>query len=186
MKSIEIKLKKTKLAFVWLTTMGGFFYLGQWFLVSGLDSNLPSSRLLYILMGITLLLISVSILPFGLRLMNKAPGLIIDRNGLTDHSGAWQNGFVAWSDIKAIEVTQPEHVTMMYIILADPEKYLQSRIKIRRVFARMGDRFGYPSPFGIVIGNLNIEIAELVNLVDQYWGDFHQRSDVTVISAEEV
>ncbi|GGX14738.1 STM3941 family protein [Undibacterium macrobrachii] len=186
MESVEISLKKGKLTFLWLAMMGGLIFMGWWFITSGQEANVLVLRLFHVAMGVLLLLIAATLLPFGLRLAIKTPGLIIDKHGLTDHSATWQNGFLAWSDIKAIEVAQPEQTAMMFIVLFDPEKYLQSRTKIRRFFARTGNRFGYPSPFGIVVGNLNIEFAELVKVVEQYWGDYHQRSNVARNSTEEV
>lgn len=184
MESVEISLKKGKLTFLWLALTGGVVFMGGWFLTSGQEAHVVGLRFFHITMGVLLLLIATILLPFGLRLVSKTPGLIIDKRGLTDHSATWQNGFAAWSDIKAIEVVQPEQTAMIFIILFDPEKYLQSRTRIRRVFARMGDRLGYLSPFGIVVGNLNIEFAELVKVIEQYWGDYHHRSDITRISEE--
>lgn len=157
--------------------------IGLWFLTMASDSTAAVLKLIFIALGVFILLVVVMTTPFTLmRLANKAPGLIIDERGITDHSAILSNGFVAWSDIKAIEVGQPEQTTMLFVVLFDPEKYLRTRTRVRRVLARLGNRVGYPSSFGIVIGNLNIEFSELVTQIEKYWGDFSQRADIEKIS----
>lgn len=186
MQPIEIRLKKGKLAFVLFMLSGLLIPMGLWFFTSGLEATMVGEQIFFLGIGVPILIVTALLVPFGLmRLANKAPGLIIDEHGLIDYSAAFPNGFVAWSDIRAIEVAQPEQTTMMFIVLFDPEKYLKTKSSIRRAFARIGDRFGYPSYFGIVIGNLNIEFAELITVVEQYWGEYQQRANTAETPVEE-
>ena len=80
---------------MWLMLTALITPMGLWFLTMAFGSTVAVLKLFFILLGVSLLIIVSIVTMFTLmRLANKAPGLIIDERGVTDHSAILSNGFV--------------------------------------------------------------------------------------------
>lgn len=101
------------------------------------------------------------------KLVDRAPGLVLDARGLTDNFSAVAAGFVPWADITGYEIRQVQRQRVLYILLDAPERHIARMPPIRRVLLRANMRFA-PSPVGIASSGLAIGFDELVVLVAGY------------------
>jgi hypothetical protein len=122
--------------------------------------------------GIGLLAMTMGVagvLGVGRKLFDGRPGLVLDEHGLTDNSSLFSAGFVPWSDITGVSVraVHGSNQKILYVLLADPERFIAKFGPVRRLAMRAGLKFG--SPVGITSGTLQIGFDEMVALVQKHF-----------------
>lgn len=70
---------------------------------------------------------------YGIRKFgNKEAGLILDENGITDHSSASSIGFIPWSDITNITRLEIMNIITLMIHVKNPEEYINKAKGLKR------------------------------------------------------
>jgi hypothetical protein len=88
-------------------------------------------------LGIVSALFGVAGVVFGVRKsFDKAPGLILNAEGMVDNSSAVAAGFIPWSEITGLSIFQIHTQRMLVIHLADPAKYIERGSAIKRSLNR--------------------------------------------------
>ena len=100
------------------------------------------------------------------KLSDKKPGLIIDKNGITDNSNASSIGLIEWSDISEIKTSQVMSTKFIMIEVINPEKYIEKakngmKAKLMRANMKM-----YGTPLSITSNTLNYNFEELEKLIE--------------------
>ena len=166
-KQIEIPLSKKKMM---LTFLGAcvFVILGILFVLN------PEKYTSIIIRNHNIILVSgiSSILFFGLvaisifrKLSDKNAGLIINSEGINDNSSGVSAGFIPWSDIEEIKISQVVNQKFLMLIVNNPEDYL-NKIKnpLKRNAMKMNLK-SYGSPISISSNALQTNFEDLEKLL---------------------
>ena len=90
----------------------------------------------------------------------KTPGLIIDEEGITDHSNIASLGFIPWGDIQVIkEVKGDFNRTLIAVIVKNPQDYIHKSQKMAAGMQFQYQQFG--SPILISPASLECDFKEL-------------------------
>ena len=166
-EQIEIPLSKKKMV---LTLLGaiGFIVIGLWFIINPPKISNP------IFGNPTVIFISglASILFFGLvaitisrKFSDKTPGLIINRQGVTDNSSGVSAGIIPWTDIQEIRVSQVMNQKFLMFIVGNPQEYLEKVTNpIKRNAMKMNYKT-YGSPISISANALQTDFENLRSLL---------------------
>lgn len=172
MQKIVIPLSKSKIVFL-LAASVSFVLVGVW--LFGMDAaEIASGRRFdnpIVVHGIGL----VSMLFGGLcafaiarKLIDPAPGLVLDARGLTDNTSALSAGFIPWSDIIGFEVRRIQRQRILYVLLDDPHAFVSKFGPIKRMLLKANMRMS-SSPVAITSNALSISFDELTALVERHF-----------------
>jgi hypothetical protein len=113
-------------------------------------------------------LLSVGCTAFVIRrLVDKRPGLVLNSDGMTDHSSYVAGGFIPWSDIAGFGMYQVKRTRVLTILLRDTEHYISRGGPIKRALNRANTRL-VGSPLSISSSTLKIKFDDLRELLESY------------------
>jgi len=105
---------------------------------------------------------------FGVRkLFDSSPGLVLNRQGLTDNSSGISVGFVPWSEVSRIEEFQIQKQKFISIFVANPGKYMDLGNVLQRK-ARRANLKMCGTPISISSKALKIRHNELQSVLEEY------------------
>ena len=170
---IAFKLKKAKMILICLifSAIISLLIFLMWFFV-----HYPSTRLRYrtyaiiIISSLIIALSFIQTLNLFLRLIfDRRIGLILNKNGITDHSGILSVGFIPWSDIISLNFSDKTLFlgfrTSVYITI---ELYDQSKFDNRGNFFSKFSRFICEDTIAINATLLTNKHDELLSLCQKY------------------
>lgn len=180
-EQIEIPLSKKKML---LTFLGAciFVIFGILFILN------PEKYTSFIMRNSNLILISgiASILFFGLiaisifrKLSDKKSGLIINHEGINDNSSGISAGFIPWSNIEEIKVSQVVNQKFLIIIVNNPEDYLNKIKNPLKRNAMILNYKSYGSPISISSNALQTNFENLEKLLIEKMKTFKQYKTTT-------
>lgn len=100
------------------------------------------------------------------KLFNRKPGLIIDKDGILDHSSAFSGHLITWDAITGLRVGQYKSTRFILIDLADPEAFISSMSGIKKALVQANHRM-FDTPASIASTNLDCSFEELFHLISQ-------------------
>ena len=173
-KQIEIPLSKQKRL---LTLLGSIVFvgLGIWFLINPprISNPIFGNPTLIFTVGLA------SILFFGLvavtifrKFSDKKPGLIINRQGITDNSSGVSAGLIPWTDIQEIKISQVMSQKFLMFIVSNPQDYLDRVTNPLKRNAMKMNHKTYGSPISISSNALRINFNELQNLLVEKMNEY--------------
>lgn len=166
MNKIEIPISKTKISLLLLGAMifvifGILFILFPDKFISTIFRNPQTIRIA----GIAAVLFFGAAGVYGLRkLFDKAIGLTIDENGITDKSNASSVGLIEWNDIVEIKTEQVMSTRFLLIFISNPEKYLERVNGFKRKLMQ-GNMKMYGTPLSITSNTLRYNFDDLERLL---------------------
>ncbi|MGT2832276.1 STM3941 family protein [Streptococcus halotolerans] len=78
------------------------------------------------------------------RIFRTHPLLIIDEQGITDHSSALAIGFIPWKDIENIEIRHMFNQIFISVEVTSHEAYLAKMTPLQRHATKANLKMGYP------------------------------------------
>jgi hypothetical protein len=170
--SIEITTSKTKLIRLMLASVV-FVALGAWFIIS--PATFKTSRFsgtlgLFLIraVGIAAVVFFGACLLFMIKKWgDKKPGLIIDEEGITDHSSAIPAGFIPWSDITNIVEISIYKNRLLLIKVKDPSIYINRQTGFLKRKAVEYNYKNYGTPIAIGAQSLQYSFDELKSLLQK-------------------
>lgn len=176
MEPLKIRLRKARLAGSLLGLLAVLLALGIWALTvegSVLVAERGSLTLVRVL-GITLLLVGVLMTAFVLpRLISPLPALVLDETGLLDNATILGSGYAHWCDIREFHFAEAERQRMLFVVLNQPDQYLERLPKMKRILGRARERRGDPSFFSVPIKHLAISENDLSDHLVRYMSAYH-------------
>lgn len=172
MNKIEIPLSKTKniLLLIGATifvTFGVLFIITPDTFISTLYSNPHVIRIV----GIGAVLFFGTIGVYGLRkLFDTRMGLIIDENGIFDHTNASSIGLIKWTDIREIKTEQIASTKFLLIYIVNPEDYLERGKGFKRTLMEGNNRM-YGTPLSITSVSLKCNFNDLERLINGFFSN---------------
>ncbi len=167
---IEIPLSKAKLLF----GLGGsmiFVILGVLILTKApfVSDNTVFSKIV----GVASILFFGGVLIYGIRKMfDKRAGLIIDEQGITDHSNATSIGLINWSDITAINTRQVMSTKFLLINVQNPEAYIEkAKTGMQRKLMQVNMKT-YGTPISITSNTLNYDFNKLEEILQERFAEY--------------
>lgn len=98
----------------------------------------------------------LSVIVITWKLFDNKPGLIIDKNGITDNTNATSIGLIEWDDITGIEVQQVVSTKFLILHTNNPDKYIK---RAKNYFLRRAMEMNiktYGSPISVTSNSLKI------------------------------
>lgn len=131
----------------------------QWFIKS--DNTLVATIAGYVL----LVFFGLFALLFGKRLLDKTPGLVVDKEGITDYTGGASAGKLRWEDVRQLDVIEIEGQKFIRILLRNPLEYLeQEKDPFKKRIKQINFRL-YQTPFCIAARSLQVDFEELYRIL---------------------
>lgn len=173
-EQIEIPLSKTKMM---LTFFGSLLFvgLGLWFLIN------PPKSTHWLFGNPTVIFIAgiASVLFFGLvavtifrKFSDKKPGLIINKQGITDNSSGVSAGLIPWTDIQEITISQVMNQKFLMFIVRNPEFYLDKVTNPLKRNAMKMNYKTYGSPISISANALQTNFDDLHKLLIEKMNEY--------------
>ncbi len=121
------------------------------------------------IMGGLSLLLGLAGLVLGVKQsLSRQPGLILDENGLYDHTSASGAGFVAWSAISRIEPYALMNQPFIGVDLYDPAEWLERRGAVSRGLMK-ANRGLVSYPVNLAMQGFGREAADILIEMEAYW-----------------
>ncbi|MEH6631247.1 MAG: STM3941 family protein [Halopseudomonas aestusnigri] len=149
-----------------------FIALGSWILTESPDSIENNRRFnnIYLIYGAGILCVTF----FGYRgfigvkqMFTSTPGLIFNKEGITDNSSGVSVGFIPWKDITDIKISQIVNQKFISIVVSDPEKYFKKGTRIQQLLNK-GNIGMCGTPINISTNALKIKHKDLLSLLEEY------------------
>ena len=99
------------------------------------------------------------------KVFDKRPGLVLDREGIIDNSSAVAAGRIPWSEIQDIQTANISGQTFLAFYVSDPEKYLGRGNILKRGLVKANYK-GYGTPIFISTITLKAKLPELEHQID--------------------
>ncbi len=167
-----IRISKSKTLLIVLIT-AGFVAFGVWLLTQDADTirswrKFNSPGLVY---GVGI----VSVGFFGMsgifairKLVDTSPGLIINRDGITDNSSGVSVGFIPWSDVVKIGEYSRHGQKWFLVHVKDPDIYINRASLFPRISMRINRRL-YGTPVCVWSNGLSIDYYQLHRLIFDFF-----------------
>lgn len=157
MEPIEIKFSKAKLrtGLIFCLLFAGFMF--------GMMYFLPSAIVVYVIFGsLGGLFLTIAVFMWG-KLTSQEFALVIDEDGLIDHSTAVSIGRIEWADIEDFKLHG--NPRMIAIMVGNANKYIQKQPNpFKRMIMRLNLKLD-KSPIFITDQLLDISYEELVEML---------------------
>jgi hypothetical protein len=168
MDKIEIPLSKGRLL---LILLGGLLFVvfGVIFIINPekfISARMSNPELLRLL-GIASFLFFGILSTYALRKLFGDPiGLIIDEEGITDHTSASAVGLIKWHDITEVRVVQVKSTRFLLLYVANPAEYLDKAKGLKKMFMK-GNHSMYGTPLSIASNTLQYKFNDLEKLITE-------------------
>ncbi len=165
---IAIAFSKKKLSKL-LTISAVFAVLGCWMLLTPTREGTGLLNHPIIKNGSALGAVLLGLLGTALalkKLLQHQPAVMIDDNGITDHSSPVAAGYVPWSDVQLITTTTVVNQKLILLIVKNAEAYI---LQQKNIIAKKGMRMNfknYGSPICISASGLQCTTGELEQMIE--------------------
>lgn len=163
---LAIPVAKGGLARFFVTSMLGI--AGCVYILSGIREASLAGSALRVFAAVGIVFCSLTALFAGRRLFDPTPGLVLDAEGLVDHSNAIGAGRVRWDEIREIRVTRSGAQRFLTVVVDDPRKFIDRGSPIRRKAAESNHRRA-GSPINVTARTLRIPFDDLVAKTSEYY-----------------
>jgi len=169
MESLPIAIQISKSKTVLLVIACILFVLGGiWML--GADGDEGEKYSILFLKGIGILSIGF----FGMagviglkQLFDSKSGLVIDEEGIVDHTNASSVGLIEWKDIIGIRMGKVESTKFLLIDVIDDAKYIEKAPNKMAAKLMQANKSMYGTPLSITTNTLAIKFEELEKLIQE-------------------
>ncbi len=157
-----------------------FVALGVWFLTLDTDSIESSRRfnspaLVYGIGVIGIVFFGLCALVGLKKLFDKAPGLILNEEGILDNSSGVSAGVIPWSEVVGINEYQVQKQKFVSILVQDPEKYVNTGNALKRMANKANVKM-CGTPINISANSLKISYEELLDTIEEYYRKYRQNT----------
>lgn len=105
---------------------------------------------------------------FIYRSINKKPAVVVNAEGITDHSSYTSGGFIQWSDIREVSLYQYMNQHFIGIHLHDTEQYISKQSGFKKLLMKMNSRI-VDAPVSISGNGISTPIAVLYKEIGEQW-----------------
>lgn len=178
--SIAIPFSKKKLSRLLIISVV-FAVLGPWMLLSPTEEGNRLINNPIVKNGVAIGAILLGLLGMAItiqKLLRKQAALLIDDNGITDHSSPTAAGYVPWNDVHLITTATVVNQKFVVLIVKNPECYIQRK---KNFIGKKGMRMNfknYGSPICISASGLQCTTSELIEMIERKLSAYKSRGAV--------
>ena len=177
-----IGISKVKTLLILLGSVA-FVALGIWFLTLDAEAieaqrKFNSQILVYGVGGVSIVFFGICGIFAVRKLFDSSPGLVLNRQGLTDNSSGISVGFVPWSEVSRIEEHQIQKQKFISIFVDNPERYVNAGNVLQRK-ARQANLKMCGTPISISSKALKIRYNELYSAIEGYLNRYRENENVS-------
>lgn len=108
------------------------------------------------------------------RIFTSHSLLIVDEQGMTDHSSALALGFVPWEDIENIQLRHMLNQTFISVSVKDQEAYLAKMSTLQRNATKANLKMGYPL-INITLNTTGKNPRTVYQEIEDQFGHFYRK-----------
>jgi hypothetical protein len=173
MQKTEIPISKAKIG---LSLFGAvLFVLASYYMLTGPVGGHFSPAIVRGVAIAGLLFFGAIAVLSGRKLFDRAPGLIVDENGITDRSNATSVGFIDWNDVTGVTVEQVMTTRFLLIHVQNPHHYIEKAGSFRRRLLAANFR-RYGTPISITSNTLAYDTDKLARLIESNLKEFQSQT----------
>ena len=105
---------------------------------------------------------------FVYRSIHKKPAVIVNAEGILDHSSYTSGGFIPWSDIREVSLYTYMNQHFIGIHLHDTEQYISKQSGFKKLLMKMNSRI-VDAPVSISGNGISTPIAVLYKEIGEQW-----------------
>lgn len=168
-ETIEIAFSKgriTKMLIGFLV----FVLLGLWLIIyqPSISNTVFNSPIIkYGVAAAAILFFGFTLVYSVIKLVDKKPGLVIDKDGIFDNSTATAVGLIPWNDIKGVSTVKVMKQEFVVISVNNPDHYISKQKNVLKRKSMEYNRNNYGSPITISANVLNCDASELVEIIEK-------------------
>lgn len=107
------------------------------------------------------------------RLKDKKPLVIVDQQGIYNHTNACGEQRVLWSEITGIETAQMKGSKFLLIYVSDPQKFILNGNKFQKILMQLNAKT-YGTPVSLTTQNLKCKYVDLLAAIDAWHDEYMQ------------
>ncbi|MGX7775817.1 STM3941 family protein [Streptococcus pluranimalium] len=108
------------------------------------------------------------------RIFTSYSLLIVDEQGMTDHSSALALGFVPWKDIENVQLRHMLNQTFISVSVKDQEAYLTKMSTLQRNATKANLKMGYPL-INITLNTTGKNPKVIYQEIENKFGHFYRK-----------
>lgn len=108
------------------------------------------------------------------RIFTSHSLLIVDEQGMTDHSSALALGFVPWEDIENVQLRHMLNQTFISVSVKDQEAYLAKMSTLQRNATKANLKMGYPL-INITLNTTGKNPKVIYQEIENKFGHFYRK-----------
>jgi hypothetical protein len=163
---VIITLSKTKLIRNTLLT-GLFFVAGLFFIIKPSWFIRSTDTSVIVIIGyIVMALAGLVLLVYLVKLADKKPALVIDKEGILDNSSGVSAGKILWSDIKKISVEQVSGQQFIMVEVKNPQQYIKAQKNPLKKSMMSLNYSLYKTPVHITSMGMNVKFDDLYKAIE--------------------
>lgn len=171
METITIPLSKRKITLLFIGSVL-FVVAGVFFLMAPgrfLSPSVQDKPVIFIAGAAAILFFGVCAVVAAIKFFDNRPGIIIDKNGITDNSSGVNSGGISWKEITGISTAQLQNQRFILLMVNNPEKRIDAEPgNFKRRMMKINYRM-YKTPVCINANALQCDFDELNKLLtDSY------------------
>jgi hypothetical protein len=166
---IEIPLSKSKIVKMLIGALV-FVAIGFWFVIAPptIENSFWGSPAKLTITGYaSIIIFGLSAITLVRKLTDTKSGLIIDREGIIDHSGGMSAGQILWNDIINISVIEIHKQKMIMLEVKNPQEYIGRQSSLLKRKSMELNYKMYGTPISITANGLDIPFKELLDLLSK-------------------
>ncbi|WP_341905834.1 STM3941 family protein [Fluviicola taffensis] len=141
------------------------FVIVSVYMINGnIESSRYSPEFLYIIGIIGFLFFGLAGISILFSLAKFSPALIINEQGIKNHSSAGSSYFITWDNIKSLRIIAISGKKLIAIKLKDDQKVFEQVNLITRFLMKLNNRF-YGSPAYITTAMIDIKIETVLKTI---------------------
>jgi len=167
----EIPLSKFKLTLMFLGAVA-FVGTGILLICKALKAEpaFPINWMFLFLVGLaSILFFGICTVAIFYKLCQKIPGIIIDAEGITDHSSGISSGLIKWEDITDIDIVVVSRQKLVMLYVVNPDEYIQRHSNFLKRKASLSNYERYGTPLGITSNGLKCTTQKLHSVLKTNW-----------------
>ena len=168
MNDIVIFAKKTKLLGLGLVCLVFEAIFVIFFVYGFPDDRESSGSFVPVVLIIGALMFGAILIYVCFRLLNPAPVVIINREGIVDNASAFSAGLIHWYEIRTMFVYQVVNEPMLGIVPFDTQPIIARQSPVKRFFFKLLKAGSEGAPFSIPGTMLPMSAEELLAKILQY------------------
>ncbi|NMO96553.1 STM3941 family protein [Paenibacillus lemnae] len=137
-----------------------FVLAGVAMMYSGMSEE-ESSMIITIIGAVTILFFGLCLIYLIARAVNRKPALIINEEGITDHSSYVEGGLIRWHEIEDVTLYEMMNQRMIGIKLLNPDAFLSQQKGFKKLLMRANK--------GMVSAEVNISGSAISENLDKVY-----------------